>query len=119
MKKILIALAFIASPAYAQEDIVAKADRELAEIKASLLRDNPALAKLEADYQATVAANRANEEKVLRENAALIAKLNKEIAEYEKEYGPVRKRPQVLRTYVYRGRYIGSTNVVCVNGRCY
>lgn len=98
MKKFLILLALIATPAYAQEDIVAKADRELAEIKSRIARENPALAKLMAEHEATKRANDANAEKVMAQTQATIDQFNKDIAEYEKEYGP-----SYYRSYHYHG----------------
>lgn len=98
MKKFLILLALIASPAYAEDDVIAKVRAELEVMKA---------------------ANRANEQRVLANNEALIKKYEAENAKVEAEYGPMRRRPgPILHTYVYRGHYIGHT-IVCIRNRCY
>lgn len=100
MRKFLIALALVATPAVAQED--------------------PIVAKVRAELEAMKIANAANAAKVLANNEALIKQYEAENAKIEKEYGLMRKRPgPMLRTYVHNGRYIGSTTVVCVNGKCY
>lgn len=98
MRKFLALIALIASPALAEEDYLAKA---------------------RADLEATRAANRANEQQVIANNEALIKRYEAENAKIEAEHGPMRRRPTgLLRTYVYRGHYIGS-NVVCYRGHCY
>ena len=99
MRKFLFALALVATPAIAQED--------------------PIIAKVRAELEAMKAANRANEQRVLANNDALIKKYEAENAKVEAEYGPMRSRPApLLRTYVYRGHYLGHTTV-CIHGRCY
>lgn len=98
MRKLLFVLALFSAPAYAEDDIIAKARAEL---------------------EATQAINRANEARVIANNEALIKKYQAENDKFVKEYGAIRSRPQMLRTYVVGGRYIGSSTVVCVNGRCY
>ena len=99
MNKFFIFLALVASPAYAEDPIIAKARAELETMKA---------------------ANRANEAQVIANNEAIINNHKQEIAKIEKIYGPISKRPgPLLRTYVHNGRYIGGNTVVCVNGKCY
>lgn len=101
MKKLLFVLALFSSPAIAQEDIVAKADRELADMKSRIAQENPALAKLMADHEATKRANAIKNEQVMAQTQATIDTLNKQVAEHEKEYGPSRYRPR----FYYPGMY--------------
>lgn len=98
MRKLLFALILVSSPALAEDDIIAKA---------------------RADLEATRAANRANEAVVIANNEAIIKQHQDAIAKIEKEHGPSLRRPgPMLRTYVYRGQYIGNS-VVCIRGHCY
>ena len=89
MRKFLLLLALIASPAFAEDDVIAKA---------------------RADLEALKAANLANEQAVIANNDKLIKK-------YKQDIAPNRPGP-MLRTYVYRGHYIGSTTV-CIQGKCF
>ena len=99
MRKILFTLALIATPAFAEDDVISKA---------------------RADLEATRAHNRIVEQQVIANNEKIINDHKTAIAKIEQEHGPMRKRPgPLLRTYVHNGRYIGGNTVVCVNGRCY
>ena len=99
MRMLLFILALIATPAFAEDDVIAKA---------------------RADLEATRAHNRIVEQQVIANNEKIINDHKTAIAKIEQEHGPISKRPgPMLRTYVHNGRYIGGTSIVCVNGKCY
>ena len=102
MKKFLILLALIATPAYAESDHIAKA---------------------RADLEATRAINRANEAKIIANNQAIIDRINKELDETGR--APrymIRRYYSPSMSYLrYRAdlRIANMPRPVCVNGKCY
>ena len=85
MRKFFIVLALAASPAYAEDDVVAKARQELAEMQAK---------------------NRANEAKVLADNEAFLAKNQAEIDKLTAQGVVSNHMPTYTRSlYWYRDIY--------------